>query len=281
MQQRMLTISPQNVLIIGAGTSSADIAKELGPVAKTIYQSSRGGHFDFPATFLPANGIRIGELASFDSIMTEGSQEQEMSLDDRKPIPGTVTLKSGERICDIDYIIVATGYHITLPFLSSYHSDSTPAVDADEKVLVTDGTQLHNLHKDIFYIPDPTLLFIGVPYFTATFTLFEFQAIVAATVLSGLADLPPEEMMRTEYKKRVQTKGYGKLFHSLRGVEVEYVNELLEWINPSVKERGGKAVDGHSQTWHEARAILSERMKKMFEGDGKVKKDGVLVSVCG
>jgi ACS family pantothenate transporter-like MFS transporter len=147
-------------------------------------------------------------------------------------------------------------------------------------MLVTDGTQLHNLHKDIFYIPDPTLLFIGVPYFTATFTLFEFQAITAAAVLSGLADLPSEDAMRKEYEERVERKGYGKMFHSLRGVEVEYVNELLEWVNPTAKERGGQAIEGHSQTWHAARAVLSERMKKMFEGDGTVREEGVLISVC-
>jgi ACS family pantothenate transporter-like MFS transporter len=85
--------------------------------------------------------------------------------------------------------------------------------------------------------------------------------------------------MRKEYEERVERKGYGKQFHSLRGVEVEYVAELLEWVNEDVVKTGGKAIEGHSDAWHEARAELAERMKKMFEGDG-VPREGVLVSVC-
>jgi ACS family pantothenate transporter-like MFS transporter len=263
----------QNVLLVGAGTSSTDIARELGPYARTIYQSSRGGLFDFPPAVLPENAIRIGEIASFDPI----TSDQETPWNDNNNIPLTINLKSTEKLCDIHTVILCTGYHITLPFLQDYHSDNTPAQEADEKVLVTDGAQLHNLHKDIFYIPDPSLIFIGVPYFTATFTLFEFQAITVAAVLSGMASLPNEGEMRKEYEDRVQRKGYGKPFHSLRGVEAEYVTELLEWVNRDIVERGGKKVEGHSQEWYKAKDEQSVRMKQMFEGNGAVKRDAILV----
>jgi ACS family pantothenate transporter-like MFS transporter len=106
---------------------------------------------------LPPNGIRIGEIASFDPV----NRNDKAPLNDDQHIPGTLTLKSGEKLCDVDFVIVATGYHITLPFLRDYHSDNTPATETNGRMLVTDGTQLHNLHKDIFYIPDPSLLFIG------------------------------------------------------------------------------------------------------------------------
>jgi ACS family pantothenate transporter-like MFS transporter len=85
--------------------------------------------------------------------------------------------------------------------------------------------------------------------------------------------------MRNEYVERVERKGYGKPFHSLRGVEVEYVTELLGWVNEDAVKRGGTIVEGHSEAWKEARVELVERMKKMFEGDG-VPREGVLVSVC-
>jgi hypothetical protein len=109
--------------------------------------------------------VRISEIARFEL------QSDKPSLEDAH-LPLIVHLKSGQKLCGIDGIIICTGYHITLPFLQEYHDDETSPADANETVLVTDGTQVHNLHKDIFYIPDPTLVFVGVPYYTATFTLF-------------------------------------------------------------------------------------------------------------
>jgi ACS family pantothenate transporter-like MFS transporter len=261
----------QNVLLIGAGTSSTDIARELGPVANKIYQSSRNGAFDHPASFLPPNAIRIGEIQSF-SAVDEDEIRETQSLND-SPIAGKVTLKSGETLCNIHNVIICTGYHITLPFLASYHEDETPAADASNRVLVTDGTQVHNLHKDIFYIPDPSLAFIGVPYFTATFTLFEFQALAVTAVLSGLASLPAENVMREEYRDRVQRKGTGKVFHSLRGHEVEYVNELLDWINADGESNGAKRIEGHSELWHEAKEEQNERFKLWLVGDAEPHKE--------
>ncbi|KAF2421056.1 FAD/NAD(P)-binding domain-containing protein [Tothia fuscella] len=259
----------KNVLLIGAGTSSTDIAREIGPFANHVYQSQRNGKFDHPASMLPPNATRIGEISTFNGIGAKDVFE-DGELDQTQAIPSTVVLKSGAILCNIDYVIVCTGYHITLPFLKKYHKDDTPPEKASKIVLVTDGTQLHNLHKDIFYIPDPSLIFVGVPYFTATFTLFEFQALTVAAVLSGLAYLPTEEAMREEYLQRVKEKGYGKPFHSLRGVEVEYVTELLDWINGDIAEKGGSLIEGHSKIWHVAKEEQAERIKQMFAPTGAV-----------
>ena len=249
----------RNVLLIGASVSSTDIARELGPVANNIYQSHRGGAFDLPATLLPENGARIEEVVNFSLPKNQTSE-----LGENDPLPSTLTLKSGETICGVHDILVCTGYHITVPFLPELHSDNTLAADASPTTLVTDGLQLHNLHKDIFYIPDPSLIFVGVPYFTATFTLFEFQAMVVAKVVAGRVKLPSEEAMRKEYDERVARKGYGKTFHSLRDKEVEYVNELLEYVNPQLETK----LHGHTEVWHTARAELVARMKAMFVGSG-------------
>jgi MFS transporter, ACS family, pantothenate transporter len=209
---------------------------------------------------LPPKAVRVSEIASFNLEQNSGS-----TLDD-EPIPGTVTLVDGQVLTNIDRVIICTGYHCTFPFLSQYHRDSVPATDADETVLVTDGLQMHNLHKDIFYIPDPTLAFIGVPYYTATFSLFDFQAITVAAVFSGKAHLPTETEMRAEYNQRVQEKGFGRIFHSLRGKDVDYVNELLAWINPSIVAAGGEPVEGHTKEWKEQYAALREKFKA-FLGD--------------
>lgn len=108
---------------------------------------------------------------------------------------------------------------------------------------------MHNLHKDIFYIPDPTLAFVGIPYYTATFVFFEYQAIAAAGVLSGKVDIPSEIEMKKEYEERSKRKGYGRNFHSMREEEVQYVGELVEWVNRDIAERGGSKVEGLSKKW--------------------------------
>ncbi|PMD40932.1 dimethylaniline monooxygenase [Hyaloscypha variabilis F] len=263
----------KTVLLIGGSTSSTDIAKELGDIAKNIYQSTRGGLFDHPTSMLPPKAVRVSEIASFNLEQNSGS-----TLDD-EPIPGTVTLVDGQVLTNIDRVIICTGYHCTFPFLSQYHRDSVPATDADETVLVTDGLQMHNLHKDIFYIPDPTLAFIGVPYYTATFSLFDFQAITVAAVFSGKAHLPTETEMRAEYNQRVQEKGFGRIFHSLRGKDVDYVNELLAWINPSIVAAGGEPVEGHTKEWKEQYAALREKFKALLGDQPKpdVEKQNVEV----
>lgn len=112
-------------------------------------------------------------------------------------ILGKVVLVDGQVIEDIDRAVITTGFHFTLPFFPpEFHGDDVPREKADDKLLITDGTMLHNLHKDIFYIPDPTLAFTGIPFYTATFSLFEFQAITIAAVFSGQAEIPSTDEMR-------------------------------------------------------------------------------------
>jgi hypothetical protein len=246
----------KNFLLVGGSVSSTDIARELGPLANKIYQSHRNGTFDLSANLLPENGYRVDEVISYDPPTSTESHD----LAPYAPIPAQVTLKSGKKICDIHKVILCTGYHLTLPFLPHLHSDETPVERADETVLVTDGTQFHNLHKDIFYISDPSLAFVGVPFFTATFTLFEFQAMVVAKVFSGQAKLPSKKKMRAEYNERLKAKGYGKSFHSLRNMEVEYVNELLADIQVS----GRSTLLGHTDNWHIAKEEQVERLKALF-----------------
>ncbi|KAL9111894.1 MAG: hypothetical protein Q9227_003744 [Pyrenula ochraceoflavens] len=234
----------QNVLLVGAGVSSTDIARELGPVAKTIYQVSRGGQYDLPPFLLPENATRVGAIQSFGLCGSE--------LSESGAIPGTVTLSSGQNLCDVHHVILCTGYHVSFPFMKEFHADGVRAEDADERVLVTDGQQTHNLHKDIFYISDPTLAFVGVPYHVATFSFFEFQAIAIAAVFAGKTSLPSEAQMRAEYQARLVAKGAGRNFHSMKrpGMEIEYVNDLVRMVNED--NRRVEKMSGHTQKWHEA-----------------------------
>ena len=254
---------PQNYLLVGGSVSATDIARELSPHADKIFQSHRNGKFDLPPAMLPENAYRVDEVVAYDACGVDESKP----LSSSEPIPATVTLKSGEKLCNIHYVILCTGYHITLPFLPQFHSDTTPVDKADDTLLVTDGTQFHNLHKDIFYINDPSLVFVGVPFFTATFTLFEFQAMVVAKVLSAQAKLPSTEDMRYEYNERLRAKGHGKALHSLKNQETHYVNELIAWVNSDLERAGRNRINGHTDRWHTARADFLERAEALYGGN--------------
>lgn len=71
-----------------------------------------------------------------------------------------------------------------------------------------------------------------------------------AAVFSGKAGLPPKENMRQEYHARIQRKGAGRSFHSLKtkGDEIEYVQELVGLVNSG----GANSMQGHSTRWLEA-----------------------------
>ncbi|KAF2769696.1 FAD/NAD(P)-binding domain-containing protein [Teratosphaeria nubilosa] len=268
----------QNVLIVGAGVSSTDMAKELGPIAKTVYQSSRSGPYDLPSHLLPANAARVSAVAFFDAL-----PEQDPGEDDTAPIPGSVTLVSGERLCNIHQVILATGYHVSFPFMRQYHDDEKSPAEADEEVLVTDGQQTHNLHKDIFYIPDPTLSFIGVPYHVATFSFFEFQAQALAQVLAGRVTLPQTDVMRKEYNEKLRRKGAGREFHSLKkeGDEIAYVDELVRMVNKSSADGQALQMTGHTVKFHESYARRRIRTEQLFALKRDPRIDQEIVSNAG
>lgn len=160
-----------------------------------------------------------------------------------------MTLVDGTILNDIDRVVICTGYLFTLPFLPDLHDDAATVHNANDKVLISDGSQLHNLHKDIFYIPDPSLAFVGVPSYTATFTFFEYQAMAVAAVFSGRAWLPSKEAMQAEYAEKLRRKGPGRSFHYLMGESIEYVDQLVAWLNRDVGKTGWRNYEGYSQDW--------------------------------
>ena len=253
------TFEGKTILLIGAGVSSCDIARESSRHAKHIYQSSRGGALDLPASFLPANATRIGAIRSFDVVPNMKSQARA-----RASIPASITLQDGRKLCGIDHVILCTGYMTSYPFLRHLHSDNTLGHEADDEILVTaEGSMIHNLHKDVFYIPDPSLAFVGTPYHIATFSLFEFQAQAVARVFAGKAKLASPQAMRDEYNLRVASKGLGRDFHSLRGrgEEQAYVADLVTWMNKDAIALGAEQMVGHTEEWHEANAAREEKLK--------------------
>lgn len=253
----------QNLLLIGAGVSSLDIAKELDGVANKTYQSSRGGKFDLDPSLLPANSERVTGLQSFK--LDEGKT---LDAEPGAPIPGTVHLTDGRILSDIHQVIVASGYQTTYPFLKELESDTMPVEQADETIIVTaDKCVTHNLHKDIFYIPDPSLAFVGVPYYTSTFSMFDFQAEVVARVYAGLAVLPTPDAMRREYEARKAKGDKGKAFHSLIQNQVPYMDDILGWINDGVEQRAIARMKGVDDEWYKAYENFKAKSRRLIPLD--------------
>lgn len=56
----------QNIFQVGGGVSAIDIPREISLQAARIYQFTRGGIFDLPETFLPANAVRVVGIDGFE-----------------------------------------------------------------------------------------------------------------------------------------------------------------------------------------------------------------------
>ncbi|KAM0344961.1 hypothetical protein ACHAPU_007095 [Fusarium lateritium] len=251
----------KTVLVIGGGASAYDVCREVGQTAKRVIRSTRGGDFDLPPSMFPDNVQHIGGIERF-VLETDETTDS---------VNSHVLLTNGQTIEDVDGVVLATGYLTSYPFLRQYHRDDTAVDDATRDVLITsEGNMVHNLHKDIFYTEDPSLSFVGVPYYTATFSLFDFQAQVLARVLAGKIELPDRDAMRREYDERVAHKGRGRKFHSLAGdgEEIGYVKDLVDWANASLVDDRIDPLKGHSQQWLDTYKNLRESRKllRVFKG---------------
>lgn len=89
--------------------------------------------------------------------------------------------------------------------------------------------------------------------------------MAAASVLSGQTVLPAREDMRSEYEEKLRRKGAGRAFHSLKDNEIDYVDELLSWVNRDRAKIRAEPLTGHTQAWHIARADHLKRIRKIIE----------------
>ncbi|CAO3632496.1 unnamed protein product [Mucor fragilis] len=258
----------KSVLLIGNGTSAIDIARDISSHVKTIYNSVRESNHKFDerylklreelSKFIPKNVQRVGNIKAF-----RFSNEKQDHIQD-----AVVELEDGTELTGFDYIIVCTGYVFSFHFLENLHSDehvnAKRQFDADDKhVLVKDGTQVYNLHKDIFYIPNPTLSFVGIPFHIATFSLFEFQSYAIARVYADAAKLPTEESMRLEWQERLLQKGGGREFHALGSeLELAYIKDITTWVNRDGKSLGKPVVEEHNQAWIDVKDQSLTALKK-------------------
>lgn len=184
-----------------------DISREVSPFVKRIYQAVRKEDDNLP-------GVKF--LKSIIRSLAPENLTQVADIDSSSPVEGgpkvrgnQVFLKDGIVLHGVDTVLLCTGYLYVYPFLKSFYKDvkttNRPSSKTDEigaGILVTDGNQVHNLYKDIFYIHDPTLAFVGLHVNIAIFAFFDIQAMTVAAVFSSKAFLPTLSEMELEYEAR-------------------------------------------------------------------------------
>ncbi|KAE9572563.1 Thiol-specific monooxygenase [Colletotrichum fructicola] len=166
----------KRVVVVGASVSGADISVDLINTAKfPIYSVVNGRKANLYFGDGAFHHPKISRQATISRI--EGR---------------TVHFIDGTSVSDVDSIIFATGFTWTLPFL--------PSVEVR-------NNRVTGLYQHVIYHRDPTLLFIGAVAAGLTFKIFEWQAVLAARVLSGRARLPPAEEQAKWEADRVAEMG--------------------------------------------------------------------------
>ncbi|KAI5776816.1 hypothetical protein EDC01DRAFT_681011 [Geopyxis carbonaria] len=193
----------RKVLLVGNGVSGFDIAQQLLPhVAAPLLQSIRN-----PAATPPCSP----QIRVVPTITAFAPQRR------------TVYFATGPPEHDVDVVLFATGYLHSHPWLHP----PDPAAP-----LTTTGARVENLFHHIFYAPDPTLAFVGLPMKAIPFPVGHSQAVVVARAWSGRLALPGREAMRAWEAIEVEKKGAGRGFCVYGFPEdAEYMDLLAEWAD--------------------------------------------------
>lgn len=162
----------------------------------------------------------------------------------------------------------ACRFQYSTPFLPQFHHDPVlgkPEVDDKARLLITDGGGVLNLYRDVFYVPDPTLTFLGLSVNTSAFSFFEYQSLSIVRVYTGTARLPDEAGRRAAYKALVAQTGEGKFSHLMnKDNERKYVRETVEWLNRDAEWSGADKVEGHTPEWLAASDRLQHSLLRKY-----------------
>ncbi|GAA5971287.1 hypothetical protein JCM8115_005494 [Rhodotorula mucilaginosa] len=193
----------KTVLVIGNSASGYDITREL---AASIHARREAG------TVPPESLPRIYQAARSPPALgipwdapdaPEYSKEVGVFPPIRKIAGREIEFEDGRSVNDVDCIIFATGYYFSFPFLSpeSAPFSSHPLTfappqpnelaNSPPRPSAKGGLRIHHLDdRMLFYLPDPTLAFLGLPYLVIPFPLAQIQARLAALHFASSSRLP-------------------------------------------------------------------------------------------
>lgn len=200
--------SGKTVVVVGNAASGVDISLQAANFAKKVYRSVAG-----PPLMPYGDDPRVQDVPV---------------IAEYRPTTHEILLTDGQVLADVDVVVYCTGYLYTLPFLRTYMDAENP-----DCVLKPSGQRLHRVYKHMFYIPDPSLSFVGAPKQIIPFPMAETQGAVIARVYSKRLMLPDESEMRADEKLQEKKAGPREVdFHLFQFPgDFAYYRELESWID--------------------------------------------------
>ncbi|XP_055532493.1 senecionine N-oxygenase-like [Wyeomyia smithii] len=196
----------ETVLVIGAGPSGMDLALEI---SKTAHHVTMSHHTKEPfKTIFPTNLTQKSDVKKFTTsgvLFEDGTQE------------------------DFTVILYCTGYRYSFPFLGSNCG------------ITVDDNCVQPLYKHCININQPTMAFIGLPYYVCAAQMFDLQARFCLRYYCGDAELPTRVEMLADMQRQMEQRwqqGYRKRqAHMMGPAQGDYYDDLantagLEPIKP-------------------------------------------------
>ncbi|KAJ7429730.1 hypothetical protein B0H11DRAFT_1024431 [Mycena galericulata] len=191
----------KRVLVIGNANSGNDIAAQLAPVARAVYQSIRRPNFPgFPSLPDP----RIARVAPVSEYVLPGESEAEGGA---HALAFDARLADGTTIPDLDVVLLGTGYRASPSFIHVLRP--TPNPDRDGPHLAplippapAPATYIPHLHRYTLYAPNPALAFIGTAFASYTpFTLADVCSSWLALAWAGALAYPADLRTLLEFER--------------------------------------------------------------------------------
>ncbi|KAI0050813.1 FAD/NAD(P)-binding domain-containing protein [Auriscalpium vulgare] len=161
----------RNVVVVGGGASTRDIAQQIAPLTNSTYVSLKPATIKKPALPFPPmpgteNKPRISHFTSNSIVFTDNT---------------TLT--------HIDTIVWGTGYELRIPFLTAGgHLDIVPTQTDQDEHLSTNLRRVHPVYQHVLSLdtayPVGALYFIGLPIFVSNAISDAAQGLFAAYTLA-------------------------------------------------------------------------------------------------
>ncbi|KAJ7489685.1 hypothetical protein B0H11DRAFT_2191799 [Mycena galericulata] len=214
----------------GAACPGNDIAAQLAPVARAVYQSIRRPNFPgFPS--LP--DARITRVAPVAEYVLPGESEAKGGA---HALAFDARLADGTTIPDLDGVLLGTGYRASPSFLHVLRPNPTLGSDGPHLAALippapVPATYIPHLHRYTLYAPNPALAFVGTAFASYTpFTLADVCSSWLALAWAGALAYPTDLRTLLEFERE-----------RLRAVEEARVE--MERAMEMEGEGGGESAD--------------------------------------
>ncbi|KAH8521731.1 hypothetical protein H0E87_002691 [Populus deltoides] len=217
------------VILIGSSASAIDLSLEIGGIAKEVHIASRSVANDTYEKRAECDNIWLHSMVRVPTHVESESERAIIRKFASKGLPppkkknlqiksahkdGSVAFRDGNTIV-ADIILHCTGYKYYFPFLKT------------NGIVTVDDNRVGPLYKHVFPpIFAPRLSFVGLPYRSLPFPIFEIQSKWISGVLSDRIVLPSQEDMMEDintFYSTLEDSGVPKRHtHSMGDTMIDY-----------------------------------------------------------